>query len=184
MEPITVLYWLCILAAPAVLLLAAVRCLYLDRGWRRNVLALILGLLVGALLLWLGGGWVLSRFGLAWRAWLASLLLGAALVLAVLAAAFTVCSLVHRQHHLAEALLVDASALVFLMVMVVLGPFLWGASLRAERVVVWQGQTLLEEERGFPRQGVDYYDYRGPLVRGTSSQLLLGLPEDGPPEAD
>ena len=32
MEPITVLYWLCILAAPAVLLLAAVRCLYLDRG--------------------------------------------------------------------------------------------------------------------------------------------------------
>lgn len=126
MEPITVLYWLCILAAPAVLLLAAVRCLYLDRGWRRNVLALILGLLVGALLLWLGGGWVLSRFGLAWRAWLASLLLGAALVLAVLAAAFTVCSLVHRRHHLAEALLVDASALVFLMVMVVLGPFLWG----------------------------------------------------------
>ena len=177
MEPITVLYWLCILAAPAVLLLAAVRCLYLDRGWRRNVLALILGLLVGALLLWLGGGWVLSRFGLA------SLLLGVALVLAVLAAAFTVCSLVHRRHHLAEALLVDASALVFLMVMVVLGPFLWGASLRAERVVVWQGQTLLEEERGFPRQGV-YYDYRGPLVRGTSSQLLLGLPEDGPPEAD
>ena len=86
MEPITVLYWLCILAAPAVLLLAAVRCLYLDRGWRRNVLALILGLLVGALLLWLGGGWVLSRFGLAWRAWLASLLLGAALVLAGLAA--------------------------------------------------------------------------------------------------
>ena len=171
MEPITVLYWLCILAAPAVLLLAAVRCLYLDRGWRRNVLALILGLLVGALLLWLGGGWVLSRFGLAWRAWLASLLLGAALVLAVLAAAFTVCSLVHRRHHLAEALLVDASALVFLMVIVVLGPFLWGASLRAE-------------ERGFPRQGVDYYDYRGPLVRGTSSQLLLGLPEDGPPEAD
>ena len=76
MEPITVLYWLCILAAPAVLLLAAVRCLYLDRGWRRNVLALILGLLVGALLLWLGGGWVLSRFGLAWRAWLASLLGG------------------------------------------------------------------------------------------------------------
>lgn len=126
MEPITALYWLCILAAPAVLLLAAVRCLYLDRGWRRNVLALILGLLVGALLLWLGGGWVLSRFGLAWRAWLASLLLGAALVLAVLAAAFTVCSLVHRRHHLAEALLVDASALVFLMVMVVLGPFLWG----------------------------------------------------------
>ena len=166
------------------MLLAAVRCLYLDRGWRRNVLALILGLLVGALLLWLGGGWVLSRFGLAWRAWLASLLLGAALVLAVLAAAFTVCSLVHRRHHLAEALLVDASALVFLMVIMVLGPFLWGASLRAERVVVWQGQTLLEEERGFPRQGVDYYDYRGPLVRGTSSQLLLGLPEDGPPEAD
>ncbi len=80
MEPITVLY----LAAPAVLLLAAVRCLYLDRGWRRNVLALILGLLVGALLLWLGGGWVLSRFGLA------SLLLGAALVLAVLAAAVIV----------------------------------------------------------------------------------------------
>lgn len=77
----------------------------------------------------------------------------------LLAAAFTVCSLVHRRHHLAEALLVDASALVFLMVMVVLGPFLWGASLRAERVVVWQGQTLLEEERGFPRQGVDYYDY-------------------------
>lgn len=102
----------------------------------------------------------------------------------LLAAAFTVCSLVHRRHHLAEALLVDASAPVFLMLMVVLGPFLWGASLRAERVVVWQGQTLLEEERGVPRQGVDYYDYRGPLVRGTSSQLLLGLPEDGPPEAD
>ena len=180
----TDLIWILILVgAPVILVLEAVRCLYLDRGWRRNLLAAALGLLAGGGALYFLGDRVLAAFALAWRAWVGSLLLGLAVPLSVLAAVLTVCSMIHRKRRpfLAEALLVEGSALVFLFLAVVFGIFLWLSTLCPERVVTWEGRTLVEEDGGsLWRYDHGYYDYHGPLVRGREPLVLV--PEAG--EAD
>ena len=55
------------------------------------------------------------------------------------------------------------------------GLFFWTFSTVEERVVTYQDQMLVEEDRGFLDHRYVYYEYHGPLVRGARS-VDVGVP--------
>ena len=159
--------------AAAVMLSTAVYCLLPGRtacGERsRRLLMLTLGLLAAALVLRLAGSWVLAACGLAWRGWVCSLLGLACLLLAGVGIFQTLdCWLAPGcVHRLPTQILVGISALTLLGVLVTLGLPGWFLSHCPERVLDWEGQTLVQVDHGFLDPDYSYYMYCGPLVRGS-----------------
>ena len=162
--------------AALVVLWEAARCLRTDWRGEWKFLAWMLGLLAADLILWLVGEPVLAAFGLAWRSWLVSFFQGAALVLAVVWTLLVGLSVLCRDeaYSVVRKVILGVSICVVIGSAVTEGLFFWTFSTVEERVVTYQGQTLVEEDRGFLDPVYVYYAYYGPLIRGLEP-LDLGL---------
>ena len=154
--------------AALVVLWEAVRCLRTDWRGEWKFLAWMLGLLAADLILWLVGESVLATFGLAWRSWLVSFFQGAALVLAVVWTLLVGLSVLCRDeaYSVVRKVILGVSICVVIGSAVTEGLFFWTFSTVEERVVTYQDQMLVEEDRGFLDHLYVYYEYHGPLVRG------------------
>ena len=156
------------------LALCVVGCLIFLPREQRPYLLSVTGICGGAFLLLAGGGWLLGRFGLAWRnlpaAVLSVLLLigGCAVVLFMLGA------LLPAELPKVPAVLrwviksaAAASAALVLFYALALGGLLITMSFGdKERVIKYEGQIWVEVDRSFLDPCYDYYTYYGPLVRG------------------
>ena len=170
--------WVPAIPAALVVLWEAVQCLRTDWRGEWKLLAWELGLLAVDLILWLVGQPVLAALGLTWRAWLVSFLQGAALVLAVVGTLLVGLSVLCRDetYRIARQIILGISICVVIGSAGTAGLFFWAFSTSTveERVVTYQGQTLVEEDRGFLDPVYVYYAYYGPLIRGLEP-LDLGL---------
>ena len=165
------------LPATLVVLWETIYCLRTDWRGEWKFLAWMLGLLAVDLILWLVGEPVLAAFGLAWRAWLVSFLQGAALVLAVVWTLLVGLSALCRDeaYSVVRKVILGVSICVVIGSAVTEGLFFWAFSAVEERVVTYQDQMLVEEDRGFLDHLYVYYEYYGPLVRGARS-VDVGVP--------
>lgn len=130
---------------------------------------------ITAFVLYFGGIILLDSFHLTWRNAPAAVLCGVLLVSGWMGITFTLVCLLPREWKGVPAALrwafkgaVVLFAAVVLLVTLWIGPigiaFVYGES---ERVVEYQGPLLLEKEEGFMSEYYSYYEYHGPLVRGT-----------------
>ena len=158
-----------------VLGLAGLYCLLFCKGEEHyKHLVRTAAVFLGAAGLLTGGGAVLGLFGLAWRSGPSVALFGVMLVSSWIGVVLTVICLLPRQWPMTGVVLRRAvkGAFLFLAVLVLLvslwlGPFLMMFAFGdTERVVEYQGQTLLEVDDGFMDPHWSYYVYHGPLVRG------------------
>ena len=158
-----------------VLGLAGLYCLLFCKGEEHyKHLVRTAAVFLGAAGLLTGGGAVLGLFGLAWRSGPSVVLFGVMLVSGWIGVALTMACLLPRQWPVVGVVLRRAvkGGLQFLAVLVLLvslwqGPFLMMFAFGdMERVVEYQGQTLLEVDDGFMDPHWSYYVYHGPLVRG------------------
>lgn len=130
---------------------------------------------VTAFVLYFGGIILLDSFHLTWRNAPAAVLCGVLLVSGWMGITFTLVCLLPQEWKGMPAVLrwvfkgaVLLFAAVVLLVTLWIGPigiaFVYGES---ERVVEHQDRLLLEKEEGFMSEYYSYYEYHGPLVRGT-----------------
>ena len=130
--------------------------------------------LAGVLALLWGGTLVMRPFNLAWRNLPGGLLAGAALLCAVVLLLRTaVWTLVRPMGRLPAAVRVTvraavlAGAGVLLYYGLMFGPLMVVmAYAGGERVVTYEGRVLLEVDNSFVDQIYNYYEYRGPILRG------------------
>ena len=156
------------LPAALVVLWETIYCLRTDWRGEWKFLAWMLGLLATDLVLWLAGERVLAVLGLTWRAWLSSFLQGAALVLVVVGTLMVGLSVLCRDkaYPIVRQIVLGVSICVLIGSAATIGLFAWGFSRTGERVITYQGQTLVEEDHSFLDSHYVYYVYHGPLVRG------------------
>lgn len=122
----------------------------------------------------MGGGFLLERFGLAWRSAPSAILLSGMMVSGWIGLIFTMSCLLPRQWPLVGTAVrrTVKGGLLFLTVLILLtvlwlGPILMMFAFGdTEKVVEYRGQTLLEVDDGFMDPHWSYYVYYGPLVRG------------------
>lgn len=137
----------------------------------------------------MGGGALLERFGLAWRNAPSVILFSVMMASGWMGLVFTMFCLLPRRWPLAGAAVRRTVkgvllflAILILLVGLLLGPFallfIWGDT---ERVMEYQGRTLLEVNDGFMDPHWSYYGYHGPLVRGTELVYDLERPINGWP---
>lgn len=169
-----VLYRACLVFALPFMSILALYCLIRWRGIRRKQLAVIAAFFFGALVLLVGGYYVLGSFGLAWRTAPRGILLATALISGIIGDVFLLVVILTKEMPdlapvlrvafklvtLACASLILYFALTFGFIMLV---FSTGNS---ERVIEYQGETLLEVDESFLDPWYSYYSYHGPLVRG------------------
>lgn len=166
-----------VLVGAALLALAGLYCLLTCRGRQRRYLAWTAVVFAAALLLLLGGGLLLGQFDLAWRNLPAGVFCAILLLSGTLGVLFTlVCFLCQEMKELAPVLrwavkgLLVACAGAVLYVAWVYGSILIVLEYSGgERVLEYQGQTLLEVDDGFLDPIYNYYVYHGPLVRGSEA---------------
>ena len=162
------------LAGAVLLALVGLGCLIFCRGAGRRYLARTAGVFLSALALFLGGEVVLGLFDLTWRNLPSGLFCAALLISGALGILFTLgCFLPLEMPEVAPVLRWAVKGMALLSAGLVLccalfyGPlfavFAFGGE---ERVLEYQGQTMLEVENGFIDPIYDYYEYHGPLVRG------------------
>ena len=174
MDDVTYLIFPMALSGFWVLALMGIACLVRCRGKNRRYLAWTAAVFLGALALYFGGLILLGIFGLTWRNVVAMILCGTLLVSGWAGIVLTLaCALPMEMPGIpavlrwpAKGLLVLFAAVVFLVTLWV-GPM--GIALvygNSERVVKYQGQTLVEVDEGFLDPWYSYYVYCGPLVRG------------------
>lgn len=158
--------WITIAGVP-VLIGVGIWCLRHCEGRVRTCLAVNAVVFLIALTLHSGGYIVLGRFGLAWRnlpglvLWM--VLAGSFLVWIVLAL-YCFLPQVGWIGWVNKGIMILFATVTFLGILwvgVIVLAFGYGGT---ERVLEYQGQTLLEVDDGFSDR---YYAYRGPLVRGT-----------------
>lgn len=171
------------LAGAALLALTGLGCLLFYRGKNRRYLAWTAGVFTAALLLLLGGEALLGLFGLTWRNLPAGLLC-AAVFLSGAAGIFLIlgCVLPLEPPETAPALLwigkglLTACAGLVLWYGLCFGPLLAAFAFGGEeRVLEYGGQTLVEVDDSFLDPIYNYYEYHGPLVRG-SERIYSRLP--------
>lgn len=158
----------------AVLAVVGLGCLIYCKGKYHRYLARTAAVFLGALALLLGGGLLLDCFGLTWRNLPSLALCGILLVSGWVGIIFTLtCFLDVKLPELAPILRWAAKGAVAFFAAVVFIVTLWIGPLgiafvygNPERVVDYQGQTLLEVDDGFLDPHYSYYEYHGPLVRG------------------
>ena len=159
------------------MLMAALGCLLFCREESHKKLAWVFGVWAGALLLLFGGGWVLGQLGLAWRD-LPGGILAVILIVGWLAInVLTLGSLLPKEMpNLAPVLrwgfklaLVGCACLSMYVTITFVGLFAAFAYDNQERIIQYQGQTLVETDEGFLDPDYNYYVYHGPLVRGNES---------------
>ncbi|NBI65355.1 hypothetical protein D1646_00735 [Pseudoflavonifractor sp. 60] len=158
--------WIFCLFLIGILVLGAIwiDCLRNGEGRRRTCLVWDTGLFFASLALYLGGSIVLRSFGLAWRSLPEAILVGVVMVSfwAGLGLSCSLCEL----DGLTKWGIIILAGVVFLVTLW-LGLFIFAFKISVEeRVIEYQGQTLLEEYTDFPDVQYDYYEYHGPLVRG------------------
>lgn len=162
------------LAGTVLLALVGLGCLIFCRGTGRRCLARTACVFVPAFVLFVGGGLLLGRFGLAWRNLSAGIFCAALLISGALGILFILgCFLPLEMPKVAPVLRWAVKGLALLSAGLVLccalfyGPlFTVFAFDGEERVLEYKGQTLLEVDNGFIDPIYDYYEYHGPLVRG------------------
>ena len=176
-------------AAAPLTAVAALGCLLFCREEpHRKLVWAWVAFAVSALLLF-AGGWVLGLLGLAWRD-LPGELLSVVMVVSWLALqGFTLgCLLPREMPELAPVLRGGLKLAVLACACLSMLATLTFSSIMAlftfqnnERIVSYQGQTLVETDEGFLDQEYHYYVYHGPLVRGGESLYgaqMERLPED------
>lgn len=163
------------LVGPLALALLGAVCLIRCKGPERRRLAWAAGVFLGALALHLGGGIVLGWFGLAWRNLPAALLFLTVLFSGWTANVLTLgCVLPWKWPNLAPVLRVAVKGAAVAFTGLVILSTLWIGLLAAvfgyvheERIVEHEGQTLVEEDMSWLDPIYYYYEYRGPLLRGS-----------------
>lgn len=163
------------MAGAVLLALVGLGCLILCRGTNRRHLAQTAWVFVPAFVLFIGGGFLLGQFGLAWRNLPSVLFCAALLISGALGILFTLgCFLPLKMPEVAPVLRWAVKGLTLLSAGLVLFCALFYGPLLAvfafggeERVLEYRGQTLVEVDNGFIDPIYDYYEYHGPLVRGT-----------------
>lgn len=159
----------------AVLAIAGLGCLFYYKGKYRRHLVRTAAVFLGALALYIGGIALLGFFQMTWRDLPALILCGA-----LLASGWTgvvlilICFLPMELPRLPKAVQWASKGAVALFAAVVLVVTLWFGPMAilfaygsTERMIEYQGQTLVEVDDGFLDPHWSYYVYHGPLVRGT-----------------
>lgn len=158
-----------------ILALVAIGCLSRCRGKNRRHLAWAAGVFLTALVLFFGGLILLGFFRMTWRSLPSMILLGTLLVSGWMGIVLTMgCFLPMEWPGIPAPLrwVSKGAALLFATVVILetlwFGPLLivWGFG-GEERVVEYEGKTLLEVDESFLEPDYRYYLYHGPLVRGT-----------------
>lgn len=175
--------------ASPLMALSALGCLLFCRKAPRKNLLWASGIVAGAALALLGGGWLLGQFGLAWRD-LPGGIFAAIMIIGWLAVNLLTlgCFLPLELPDLAPVLrwgmklTVVACACLSIYVTLSFGALIAVFSFdNQERVLSYQGQTLIETDEGFLDPEYHYYTYHGLLVRGRESLYgvqMEHLPED------
>ena len=172
-----------VLAGAVLLALIGLGCLLFCRGKSRRYLARTAYVFVPTFALFIGGELLLGMFDLTWRSLPAGIFCGVLLLSGIIGILLILCCLLPLEMSelapclrwtvkgaaLASAGLVLYCALVYGGLLALFG---FGGG---ERVLEYQGQTLLEVDRSFLDPLYDYYQYHGPLVRGNEA-LYEGLP--------
>lgn len=141
-------------------------CLRNYEGRRRTCLVWDTGLFLVSLVLYLGGAVVLRSFGLAWRSLPEALLFGTVMVSFWTGLGLSLACFLSEWRGLVKGVVVILASAVFLVTLWLgLLFFIFKVGVE-ERVIEYQGRNLLEEYSDFPDPQYDYYEYRGPLVRG------------------
>lgn len=135
--------------------------------WRWFLISLLVGVL--ALVVYFGGGWLLSLFGSAWRprVWTGMLCLVALAANSVLIAGVVLISTAGIHFHWWH-LLVKGVAAIALAVLLVVGDYLallgFAFSYQPEHVMVKDGQKVVACVNSFLDVYVNYYEWQGPLT--------------------
>lgn len=164
----------CFVAVP-LLLVAGVTCLVCCRGTNWRHLVRVSKIFVGCLALLLGGEVLLGFFQLTWRNLPGGILAAGILVSGILWVLLVLgCLLPAEMREVAPVLrwglkgttLLCAALVVYTAVFFggLVAAFAYGQD---ERVIEHQGQTLVEVEDGWLDTVYEYYEYHGPLVRGS-----------------
>ena len=154
---------------------AGLFCLAKCGGRDRKYLAWTAVVFLCCLFLLLGGSALLGHFGLAWRNLPGGLLCLGLLLSGLLGVVLTLgCFLPMEMPDLAPVLrwtvktTLALSAVAVLFYAVTFGPLFSALAFEGdERVVTYEGQRLLESEDNWLDTVYEYYEYRGPLVRGS-----------------
>ncbi len=142
----------------------------------RVPMAIAMGLVLDGLALDIGGSLLLDAFGLAWRSpviWSVSLLIGLGGACGLMGGVLRLDELLER-HPVAQAVSTSLASLASVALVFFMGWLLLIVTALAasnERVTFWEdGRRAVERDDGFLDPCYNYYEYHGPLVRG--SQLL------------
>ena len=177
----SLLTFACLAAVPTLALCGIFCLVFLPREGRPHLLPTV-AVFAGAFLLLVGGGRLLERFGLAWRNLPSGALSLLLLLSGIAGVVFTLGALLPAELPKLPAVLrwiikaaAAASAALVLFYALALGGIAINMAFGGEeRVVEYEGQTLVEVDRSFLDPWYVYYAYHGPLVRG--NEILY----DGP----
>ena len=180
-EPEELLFCFALCFAGPVTLLAALDRAFFGTGKRRRRLWAAMAVAGGAVLLLMGGDWLLGRFGLAWRNLPAGVLSAAAILGGTVCALLTIeCVALRRGDGpgwLLSTVVVTACALALTGLLLLWGPLAAALAFGGrEQAVEYEGRTLLERDEGFLDPAYEYYDYHGPLVRGAEGLFWRETP--------
>lgn len=164
-----------VLAGTVLLALAGGGCLIFCRGTGTRYLARTAWVFATSFILFAGGNLLLERFGLAWRNLPSGVFCAVLLISGALGVLFTLgCFLPLEMSEVAPVLrwtvkglaLLSAGLVLYcaLVYGVLFAVFAYGGG---ERVLEYQGQTLVEVDDSFLDPIYHYYEYHGPLVRGS-----------------
>ncbi|MEH2937993.1 hypothetical protein [Lawsonibacter sp. JLR.KK007] len=141
---------------------------------RRQRMVRTAAVFLGALVLMIGGNFVLSFFGLAWRRTSWAVLLGTVLISSWVGISLVMdgflcgewlgVSLILRWVIKSVVVLLTGAVLMVSMVLFIFACALFGDDLG--KVIEHQDQPLVEVDDGFLDSHYSYYAYYGPLVRG------------------
>lgn len=166
--------WMAIAGIP-VMIGVGIWCLRNCEGKAQKYLVWDTVIFLAALALHFGGNFVLGFFGLTWRSLpgriLPTVLLGSSLTWILLA----LCCFWSWEDFDLYKIIVGLFATAAFLIVLWMGLFIVGFLYsREERIVEHQGRTYVEVCDSFPNESYTYYEYYGPLVRGTKTFHGLG----------
>lgn len=166
-QAMTYFLWAMLALVPVALLAALVLMVRCPGKWRKRF-GWSMMVLFSAVLLLFPGSWLLGKLELAWRSgtvWALVLAAGGGII-AVLV--YINCWLAEKSHPVLQLL---AGALAFCMGLTLLfyGFIFTAFAVGGERVIRHEGKKVVEVDRSFLDPLYQYYDYHGPLIRGSDS---------------
>lgn len=142
---------------------SCVYCLGGKRSLAHRIGRMIMGALAGVLAVWLGGGWLLGWFGLAWRSRVNTVFLVLVVVAALAVPVCTTVGLEERQWSLFPVVCILCAGGVLAGAFV--GMFMAVFSYSPERDLTWEGVSVVEEDHSFLDPTFAYYRTLGPLFK-------------------